>query len=92
MALTVKQFKNEYPQFRQTDEALVSAKLAAAGRRIGALWADRADDGQGLLAAHLLSIAPGGENARLQKDMGKTIYQDEYEQMKLEITFGFRNT
>ncbi len=92
MAVKVRKFKAEFPEFRATDDALIQAKLNQAARRIHApVWGDMADDGVMFLAAHLVSISPTGEHARL-KPGEETQYEKEWNRMKREVTTGFRVT
>jgi len=94
MTVTVAYFKQNYTEFKNTPNSLCASKLAAATRRVApSVWGDRTDDGVMLLTAHLLSIAPAGEQARLKNDNRGDMYEKEWKQMKREVTLGLgRNT
>jgi hypothetical protein len=89
MAVSVSRFKQAYPDFENTSNSLVSQKLTAALGRINTeVWGDQADQGQMALAAHLLSISPQGEQARLKMENRGTMYGKEWRQMIKEVTMG----
>jgi hypothetical protein len=89
MAVTLPGFRQAFPEFADTDDTLVMQKLKAAETRIAAgSWGDSYNQGVMYLAAHLLSIAPSGEFARLKKENRVTTYQLEWERMKKEVTMG----
>lgn len=81
MAVTYEIFVESFPEFQdEFDVALVTAKLATAGRRINrARWGDLADDGQMYLAASMLANSPLAQQARL--DAKNDIYIEEYNRM-----------
>lgn len=71
MAWTATAFKARYTEFDGTADSVVTAALAEASRRTNvAGFGTRADDAVALLAAHLLSISPGGQQARREDDKG----------------------
>jgi hypothetical protein len=89
MAVTVHRFQKAYPEFKETEYALVQEKLNAAELRInGTVFGDLEDQAIMLQAAHLLSISPHGEKVRLQKDSHETIYSKELWKMKRDATLG----
>ena len=56
--LSVTVFRAQYPEFAQTPEELVQAKLDDAETQIDeTVWGDKAAHGHGLLAADLLAAA-----------------------------------
>lgn len=61
-------FKARYPEFAPTPDALVTATLADATARIDSRLLSTANFNAavGLLTAHLLSISPFGQQARLE--------------------------
>lgn len=85
--LSVVEFKDLYPAFATTDDALVQARLDMAARRTPeSIWEEQAADGQGLLAAHLLSIEPFGQpDARIELDDGESVYLRARRRIKEEI-------
>lgn len=89
MTVSVPRFLNAYPEFRDTEYQLVEQRLNLATLRISTdAFGDLVDDGIMLLAAHLLSISPSGEKARLVKDETDTIYNRELTKMKIALTAG----
>jgi hypothetical protein len=89
MSVSVLQFKRSYPEFKDTDPALVEEKLVAAESRTNqSVFGDNATQGIMLLAAHLLSISPSGEMLRLRKENRVTNYQMELERLRREVTMG----
>jgi len=90
MAVSVHRFRKAFPEFRDTSDELCEQKLSAAALRIApSVWETQTDQGVMVLAAHLLSISPSGEKARLAADPQKTVYQIEWERMKREVAFGY---
>lgn len=96
MALTYEQFRDRFPEFDSAPRTFVEAKLAEAALQIDfTTWGARGDLGHGYLAAHLLSIAPTGQHARLQPRTAKitqqdalTTYEREYRRLQLIATAG----
>lgn len=68
MAWTATSFKARYPEFAPTPDAQVNGALADATARIDTRLLSTAnyDAAVGLLTAHLLSITPFGQQARLE--------------------------
>lgn len=89
MALSRANFLIRFPEFgdggvsgqERAPEELIDDALARAASRVSdAIWTDLADEGIGYLAAHLISISPWGQQARLvpaQPD-GTTTYWAAY--------------
>lgn len=72
MAYTATTFKARFTEFEGTADSVVTAALAEATRRTNATgFAARFDDAVALLAAHLLSVSPGGQQARREDDKGE---------------------
>jgi len=100
MAIGVSEFLVRFPEFRNADHSLIDAKLIEARAQIGAsVWGDLYDQGVGYLAAHLLSVAPTGQHARLipasakaSRDDSLTTYEREYKRLVLVVAHGFRVT
>jgi len=89
MSVSVQRFKKEFPEFKKTSDTIVEQKLASAlGRISPTIWGTQADAGQMILTAHLLSISPSGEMARLKPENRKTLYKIEFDSMVREITMG----
>jgi hypothetical protein len=82
-------FKARWAEFASTPDATVEAALAEAGRRCSAaVFGDRHDDAVGLRAAHLLSVSPFGQQARLESDKAETVYMAEWRQLARECAGG----
>lgn len=91
MAVSVAQFTNAFPEFRKADPAEVTSKLGFATQQIAAVtWGAKADQGVMYLTAHLLSIAPQGEQARLRSENRSTPYEAQYNALRSQVTFGIR--
>lgn len=89
MTVSVNRFRKAYPEFRDTSDELCSQKLAFAELRTApSVWGALTEQGIMVLAAHLLSVSPEGQKARLATAPDKTVYQLEWERMKREVTFG----
>lgn len=89
MSVSVSRFLQDYPDFKRTDAGLIEKKLTAAEGRIApTVWGTRTTDGIMALAAHLLSMSPPGEQARLKKENRETVYERVWRDMKREITMG----
>lgn len=89
MTVSVDRFRKAFPEFNETSAILVQQKLDAAELRIArGTWGDLADQGVMYLAASLLSSAPEGQLARLQKEDMYNTYQIEWDRMKREVTIG----
>lgn len=92
MAVTVQSFKQFFPEFRKTEDATIAAKLAGAQVQIATtLWGAKTDLGTLYLTAHMTSLSPAGQNAKLSpKENAMTVYGEMYEQLKRQVTMGFR--
>lgn len=89
MPVSVSRFKKSFPEFRNTATELCEQKLASATLRIAErIWGDRTSEGIMYLAAHLLSMAPEGEQARLKSENRATVYERVWKDMKREVTMG----
>lgn len=83
MSMSLATFRVEFPEFVGVGDALVEAKLANALARTDVTgFGDDADAAQGLYAAHLLAIAPGGQTSRQEgSDKSSTTYLDEWKRL-----------
>lgn len=92
MAVTVQSFKNAFSEFRKADSSEVEAKIGFAQQRITAtVWGDKYDQGVMYLTAHLLSVAPAGQNTKLKpENAAKTVYWQEYERLRNSVVHGIR--
>jgi hypothetical protein len=94
MAVTVHRFLEEFPEFKNTEYAVVKRKLEAAILRTNSTtFGDLTDQGVMYLCAHLIAISPVGEKVRLKKDMFETMYSRARQRLVREATIGVgRNT
>ena len=98
MALTADGFRLRFPEFSRTPVALIDAKLAEAELEVSStIWGTKADLGVGYLTAHLLSMAPTGQHARLVPRNAKatrrdalTTYERQYKRLLRMVSSGFR--
>jgi len=94
MALDLKTFRAEYPEFHKAPDVVVVRVLAHAARRTPAnIWGDLEDEGHGLLTAHLLAMRPEGKEMRLEgRDRKDSIYGIERQHLNRIVASGFRVT
>lgn len=92
MAVTLARFKNTFSTFRKTDDAEIEVKLLLAHEMVNAgMFGTKRDIGILYLTAHLVSLDPAGQNAKMKpENMAKTVYGQTYEKIKRGVTFGFR--
>jgi hypothetical protein len=98
MAVTFSSFVEAFPEFRKSSKTLVEAKLAEARLQIDpVVWRTKTDLGVSYLAAHLISISPQGQFARLipknakpTRDDALTTYEREYRRLVRSVTSGYR--
>ena len=89
MTVTAQSFVQNFPEYNKTDRVLVQKKLDTALNQINAAaWGDTADTGHMYLTAHLLAVAPEGEQARLKKENRVTTYWIEYERLRKAAVVG----
>jgi hypothetical protein len=80
-------WRSLFPEFATAPDILVQSRIDQAALRIEPLvWGERSGEGQAFLTAHLLTLAPGGQFARLQSDKGKSTYGTQFDQMVVEVT------
>lgn len=85
--MTLSEFLSTYPEFRQVSDARIKRALADALLELDVVkvWKDLADQGQGALAAHKLSIAYADPQDPNQKN-----YLREFDRLKRSVASGFR--
>lgn len=89
MAVTTGSFLRDYPEFRDTDVDVVAAALRdAALFNSASVLGDRYDAALGLYAAHLLSSAPFGTQARLAEKEGTTTYLERWKTLAKQVAGG----
>ena len=94
MAATLAQFRNTFSSFRSTEDAEIEANLVLARLEVNTtVWGPRADAGVLFMTAHLLSLAPAGQNAKLKpENAAKTVYLSHFNRMKRAVTLGVART
>lgn len=91
---TVDTFRTAFPEFASTDAGLVQAKLTEAALSIDPnVWRLKATVGQGYLAAHLITLSPKGQNARMvvttkEGTQATTTYWGHFKRLQREVTRG----
>lgn len=90
MTVTVDQIKAEFPEFVNTDSALIGFRLADAERMVDrAVFGDLTDDAIKYLTGHLIALAPHGEPARLVESQepggATTTYERQYLAIKRSV-------
>jgi len=85
-------FRNTFPEFRKTADSEIEAKLAIAKLRVtGSVYGDKTDAATLYLTAHMVALAPAGQNAKLKpENAAKTVYWTEYRSITRGVTFGHR--
>lgn len=82
-----------YPEFQGADPTLVTAKMAEAQRALDPTqWGLLSDDGIYLLTAQKLSRSPWGNSAKLSTTDGRTVYDDDLDRMRQDVSSGYRVT
>lgn len=82
MAWTPTTFRARWPEFATLADSQVQANLTAAARRCDSrVFGDDTDEAVGYLAAHLLAMSPGGQQARLEGKEGTTTYYAEWQRL-----------
>ena len=90
MPVTAQRFLKAFPEFQETERQLIEQKIALATLRTDeTAWGDLYDEGIMMLTAHLISVSPKGEKARLHKYSEQTIYWVELNRMRREVTVGY---
>lgn len=98
MAVSYETFVEGFPEFAKAPKTLVDRKIVEASRLVDReVWRDKADDGISYLAAHLLSMSPFGQHARLVPPNSKvtredalTTYERQYLALRRMVASGFR--
>lgn len=86
-------FTSLYSEFAGTDPALGALKLAEATAQISVpIWGTLADAGIYLLLAQKLARSPMGNAAKLSTTGGKTVYDDELNRLRMDVSSGIRLT
>jgi len=92
MTVTVDQIKGEFPEFVNTDSALIGYRIDDAMRLVDPTsFGTMYDDAVKYLACHLLALMPHGEPARLvesqEPDGASTTYERQYILLKRSAVF-----
>lgn len=86
MSVTVGQIQSEFPEFANTDPALIGYRLAEAERLVDpSAYGALTDDAVKYLACHLIALMPHGEPARLVESSESTGASTTYERHYLAI-------
>lgn len=91
MAVTAAQIQAEFPEFAETPDAVIDAKIADAQARIStATWGSLNDQGVKYLACHLIAMMPQGEQSKLMVEKEVTEYLLEYRRLLASVASGCR--
>ena len=90
MAVTVDQIKAEFPEFANTSDVIISAKIAdASGQLYPSGWGASYDQAVKYQSCHLIACSPGGEFARLdpnkEPDGASTLYERRYNALQQSV-------
>ncbi len=89
MTVTVDQIVSEFPEFANTDSALIGHKLGDAERLVDLGFGLQRDDAVKYLCCHLIALAPHGEQARLVESQepggATTTYERQYLLIKRSV-------
>ena len=89
MVWTATTFKQRYPEFNPTSDALVAAVLAESVTELDArVFGATFDTAVALLAAHKLTSGPSGQTSRLASDMGDSTYRQQLQRLKRQRAGG----
>lgn len=92
--VTMQGFRRRFAEFSKVTDEVIQANLDAALLEIDAdIWGAKADQGQMYLAAHLLSLSPYGQGARMAangKGFVMTTYYAHYRRLMGQVASGFR--
>lgn len=91
MAVSVGQIVVEFPEFANTDQGLIAAKLADAQQQLDATaFGDDYDAAVKYLACHLIAVSPSGEFARLdpteETDGASSTYERQFRRIAAKIS------
>lgn len=79
-------FRAKYPEFNTAEDPLVQVFLDDAAERLDPpTWGTYLDKGHGALTAHLLTMAPNGQFARLQSDKAQSTYGVEFRGLECQV-------
>lgn len=96
MAVTLADFRTAHPEFSAAPDALVERCLGEAHDRVPEnVWGPKRDAGIRYLAAHLITITPGGLDMRVGyggQDKIGDLYDREFRRLKRSVAHGFRVT
>jgi hypothetical protein len=83
VTVTVASLKARFTEIAPTDDTVVQGAIdeAVATGYDARLFGDRFDNVIALEAMHLLSISPGGQQARLQKNSIETTYSSQRDRL-----------
>ncbi len=91
MAVKRADFLARFPEFEPAPKAMIEAALDEAERNVDvAIFGSKTDDAVRWKAAHLLAIAPFGQQARLVSKDGSTTYEKRFDKLAKSMTPGFR--
>lgn len=91
MNYAVNEFKGRFPEFDNTDQALLVRVIIEAQAELNpSAWRQLYDPGWMYLAADKLAMSPMGEAVRLDATSNKTTYRLEFERLCRCVAMGAR--
>ncbi len=94
MPVDVSTMKSKHREFAALDDSVVETALEDALAEIDTkVWGDLADQGQRLLAAHKLAMAPEGAPAGLRAGAGAnqtSVYWSQYDDLRKRVGTAYR--
>jgi hypothetical protein len=91
MAISVKQLKKDFPEFKHIANDMISSRISMATRHVNvSVFGTRANDAIEWYACHLLAASPLGENVKIDSKDGRTAYLAQYEKIERAVTYGIR--
>jgi hypothetical protein len=92
MAATVDEFRKRFPEFAGVDDVLIATHMGDAALSVSAgVWGVKQDVGIYYLTAHRLALSPFGRAAKLVGEDGKTTYGAHLEELKRQVSVGYRS-
>ena len=84
-------FLARFPEFEPAGVLMINATIVEAVRNVDpTVWGNKTDDGVRWKTAHLLSISPFGQQARMVSKDGSTTYGKHFVMLMRSVTPGFR--
>ncbi len=91
MAVTRRSFLARYPNFEPASKIMIDEALRDAVANVDTgIFGTKTDQAVALKAADILALSPFGQNARMQKKDGSTVWGQQFLALARSMTPGFR--